>query len=186
MRINSTVAVTLLCISCSVMRAQSAEAGIGELAVFGGGAFGIGTHPFAGGSTGIAFSPYAVALFDFSYLHLGQDTLRRQPGIGAENSNLYDFNVSAHLRYPITRKWAVYGILGPSLLLNNYEVATTSGGGAPAYVTRNDVNFGFHTGGGVRYHVNDRWGIRPELRVVISNQTYVAFSVGVFFSLETF
>jgi hypothetical protein len=182
MRISSTVAAALLCVSCSAVRAQSAESGIGELSVFGGGAFGIGTHPFAGGSTGIAFSPYAVALFDFSYSHLGQDTLRRQSGIAASNSNLYDVNVSAHLRYPITPKWAVYGIVGPSLLFNKYDVATTSG----AYSTRTDVNFGFHTGGGVRYHINDRWGIRPELRVVISNQTYVAFSVGVFFNTETF
>jgi hypothetical protein len=182
MRIGSTLAAALLCVSCSVVRAQSAESGIGELSAFGGGAFGIGTHPFAGGSTGIAFSRYALALFDFSYSHLGQDTLRRQSAIAARNSNLYDFNVSAHIRYPITPKWAVYGIAGPSLLLNNYEVATMSG----AYGTRNDVNFGFHTGGGVRYHVNDRWGIRPELRVVISNQTYVAFSVAVFFNTEWF
>jgi hypothetical protein len=182
MRIASTIVVALLWISCSVMRAQSAESDIGELSVFGGGAFGIGTHPLTGGSTGIAFSRYALALFDFSYVRLGQDTLRRQRNIEARDSNLYDFNVSAHIRYPITPKWAVYGILGPSLLLNTYEVATTSG----TYGTRNDVNFGFHTGGGVRYHVNDRWGIRPELRVVISNQTYIAFSVGVFFNTETF
>jgi hypothetical protein len=181
-KIHTTLSIALLCISCSLVRAQSAESDIGELSVFGGGAFGIGTHPFAGGSTGIAFSRYALPLFDFSFSHFGQDTLRRQPGIATKDSNLYDFNVSAHIRYPITPKWAVYGIVGPSLLLNNYEVASTSGTNG----TRNDVNFGFHTGGGVRYHFNDTWGIRPELRVVISNQTYVTFSVGVFFNTETF
>ena len=35
----------------------------------------------------------------------------------------------------------------------------------------------------MRYHGNAAWGIRPEVRVIISNQTYIAFSVGVIFNV---
>ena len=178
------VVLTFLCLVGPALRAQSGESGIGEVAAFGGGTSGIGSHAFAGGSSGIAFSRYALGVFDVSYSRFGHDTLRKYPGLESQNSNLFDFNVSAHIRFPINRKWAPYGIIGPSLLWNSYQAASAGAGGAGVYVSRNDMNFGFHTGGGVRYHINDNWGIRPEVRVVISNQTYVAFSLGVFFNIE--
>ena len=178
------VVLTFLCLVGPPLLAQSGESGIGEVAAFGGGTSGIGSHAFAGGSSGIAFSRYALGVLDVSYSRFGHDTLRKYPGQESQNSNLFDFNFSAHIRYPINRKWAPYGIVGPSLLWNRYQAASAGAGGAGVYVSRNDMNFGFHTGGGVRYHINDNWGIRPEVRVVISNQTYVAFSLGVFFNIE--
>ena len=166
------------------LRAQSDATG-GELAVYGGGTSGIGTHSLMGASSGIAFSRYALAMLDVSYSRFGNDMLRDWPGRQAQNSNLYDFNVSAHIRIPINRKWAPYAIAGPSVMWNSYEQLVTGAGGSTSTTSRDDVNFGFHTGGGVRYHINENWGIRPEVRVIISNQTYVAFSLGVFFNVES-
>ncbi len=163
--------------------AQSGETG-GELAVYGGGTSGIGMHSFVGASSGVAFSKYALAMLDVSYSRVGNDMLRYWPDRQARDSNLYDFNVSAHIRYPINRKWAPYGILGPSILWNSYEQYATGSGGTTVTTRRDDVNIGFHTGGGVRYHITENWGIRPEVRVVISNQTFVAFSLGFFFNVE--
>ncbi len=164
--------------------AQSDETG-GELAAYAGGTSGIGMHSFVGASSGIAFSKYSLAMVDVSYSRFGNSMLRYWPDRQARDSNLYDFNVSAHIRYPINRRWAPYGIIGPSVLWNSYEQYSTGSGGNTVTVRRDDVNFGFHTGAGVRYHISENWGIRPEVRVVISNQTFVAFSLGFFFNVDS-
>ncbi|MCX6630180.1 MAG: hypothetical protein NTW28_21390, partial [Candidatus Solibacter sp.] len=46
-----------------------------------------------------------------------------------------------------------------------------------------DFDFGFHTGAGLRYYVRENWGIRPELKVIVSKQTYTRLSVGIFYVL---
>ena len=181
---NRTWTILLIAGSlAAALQAQSDEK-TGELAVYGGGTSGIGTHAYAGGSSGIAFSRYAIGMLDVSYSRFGNDTLRRWPDRQARNSNLYDFNVSAHIRYPINQKWAPYAIIGPSVLWNSYDQFHTGPNGDAVGVSKDDLNFGFRTGGGVRYHITENWGIRPEVRVVISNQTYVAFTLGVFFNVE--
>ncbi len=164
--------------------AQSDETG-GELTAYAGGTSGIGMHSFVGASSGIAFSKFAVAMLDVSYSRLGNSMLRYWPDRQARDSNLYDFNVSAHIRFPVNRRWAPYGIVGPGILWNSYEQYATGSAGNTLTVRHDDVNFGFHTGGGVRYHLGENWGIRPEVRVVISNQTFVAFSLGFFFNVDT-
>jgi hypothetical protein len=181
---NRWLFVAVAAASALGLYAQSDATG-GELALFGGGTSNLGVHPFAGASSGIAFSKYAAAILDVSYARFNRRTLRYLPDQQARNSNLYDFNISAHIRYPISRKWAPYGILGPSLLWNSYDQYARGPGGSTFVAHRDDVNFGFHTGGGVRYHINEHVGIRPEVRVVISNQTFIAFSLGFFFNVES-
>lgn len=43
----------------------------------------------------------------------------------------------------------------------------------------------FQTGAGLRYYVGDKWGIRPELKVIISSRTFTAVSMGVFYVLPS-
>ena len=163
--------------------AQSDEVG-GEISGYGG-VFG-GGHGFVGASSGVAFSKYALGLLDVSYARLGTETMRAYtPEQRVEGSNFYDINACAHIRFPINRKLAPYAIIGPSVVWNGYHYGALGPNGARVVISKDDVNFGFHTGGGVRYHVNQNWGVRPEVRVVITNQTFVTFSIGVFFNVDS-
>jgi opacity protein-like surface antigen len=163
--------------------AQSGESEVGEVAAFGGGIAGLGAHPAVGGSTGLAFSRYAVGLIETSYSPLGSDALRKIPaGTLVDTSRLYDFNFSFHIRVPVRERWAPYAILGGGFLWNTFNQSVTGTPGNVASST-STWNFGFHTGGGLRYYIRDNWGICFELRVIVSSQTYTRFSVGIFYVL---
>jgi len=154
-----------------------------EMAGFGGGIFGLGTHPTFGVSSGLAFSRYALGLLEVSYAPSGSDTLLpRADKQSPQNGHLFDFNTSFHIRIPVRERWAPYAIVGGGLLLNSYQAITGSQG---ALMKINDYKFGFHTGGGLRYYVRDNWGIRPEFRVTVGSRTYTRLSVGVFYVLSS-
>jgi opacity protein-like surface antigen len=162
---------------------QSYENDEGEVSGYTGGIFGIGSHPLVGATSGLTFARYGMGLVDISYSPLGQTTLRSRPGTRiVQNSKLFDFNFNLQVRIPVGRQWVPYALFGPSILLDKFRQATVRSDRTAVFSTQNETNFGFRVGGGVRYHVSDNWGIRPEVRVVISNQNYVALSVGVFYT----
>jgi hypothetical protein len=188
------ILATILCglMVPTSMRAQSGDTDVGELAAFGGGAFGIGTHPVVGASSGLAFSKHGMALIEVAFSPLGSDTLRQRTGPPVESSRLYDFNGSFHIRFPVRERWAPYGIVGGGLLFDSFRAVLGGGGVDPdtgevrpggAAVAIDEFNFGFHTGAGLRYHVGQNWGVRPEFKVIISNRTYTRFTVGIFYNL---
>src|SRR5262245_29309320 len=112
LRDRLTLCAILFCLlTLPVLRAQSFEGDEGEVTAFGGGAFAIGTHPVVGGSTGTAFSKYAIGMIEVAFSPMGQDTLRRRIGPTPETSRLFDFNGSFHIQVPIKKRWAPYGIL---------------------------------------------------------------------------
>ena len=171
----------------------------GEVAGFGGTTMGLGkTQPAVGASTGLAFSKYGLGLFEVVFSPLSTDTMRRRP-IGAprvQDSLLFDINGGMHIQIPVRRKWAPYGIVGGGMLLNSFRAVNTAPGeidpstGEPVReggltAAVREVNFAFHTGGGVRYYVKEDWGIRPEFKIIISNQTYTRFTVGIFYNLPS-
>jgi hypothetical protein len=164
----------------SVADAQSSETNMGEVAAFSGGVFGLGAQPTVGGSTGIAFSRYGIALIEAVYAPLGEHTLRRRTGPPAEGSRLYDFNGSVHVRVPVRPRWAPYGILGGGLLFNSFRTIAEAGSDSDRI---HEFNFGFHTGAGLRYHIGQSWGVRPEFKVILSNRNYTRFTVGIFYNL---
>jgi hypothetical protein len=156
------------------------QANAGEVAVFGGGSFGLGAHPTIGGSTGVGFARHAMALFEVAYTPMGQDTLRRAPPmVSQQSSRMFDFNVSFHIKAQLGERWAPYAILGGGLLWNPYRYATPS----QAWSDSSEVNFGFHTGGGVRYYLRPDFGFRPECRIIISTRTHARVTVGFFYHL---
>jgi hypothetical protein len=160
--------------------AQSSDNGIGELGIFGGAAFGPGSHGTVGGSTGLAFSRYGIVLLEAAYVHLDKDTMRPRPAdAGVRESRLFDFNVSCHVRVPVRERWAPYGILGGGLLWNNFGYTPVVGIGAPVVTRRDEFNFGFHTGGGLRYYFREDWGIRSEFKVIVGARTYTRVSIGI-------
>jgi hypothetical protein len=88
------------------------------------------------------------------------------------------------VQIPLQRRWQPYGILAAGLLYSTFQVASINAAGVMSFVGRNDINFEFQTGGGVRYFIADNWGVRPELKVIVSNRTYTRFTIGVFYRLH--
>ena len=184
-----TIACWML-VSPALMSAQFVD-GAGEVTAFGGGTFGLGgAHPAVGASSGTSFSRYAIGLIEAAFSPLGDETLRRRMGAPAERSRLFDFNFSVHVQVPVRRRWAPYGIVGAGLLFDAFRVIPTgalpdeAGQTQPAVVFAVDeFNFGFHTGGGVRYYIREDWGIRPEFKVIVSNRTYTRFTIGIFYKM---
>jgi opacity protein-like surface antigen len=170
------------CVFLQRVNGQASERDIREVTAYTGGVTGLGSHSFVGASDGIAFAKYGVAMIEFSYSPLGNQTLRSLSGLIVRQSHLYDINATGHIRFPIGKRWAPYALLGPSVLWNSYQFTHSNEAGS-VWNSRTDANFGFHAGGGFRFHINEHWGLRPEMRVIISNQTYVAFSIGVFFNV---
>jgi hypothetical protein len=165
----------------TALSAQPGATDVGEVSGFGGGSFGLGTHPVVGAASGYAFSRYAMGLLEVSYTALQNDTLRhRDPGMTPQDSHLFDFNFGFHIRVPVRDRWAPYGIVAGGILFDSFQAVTGPQG---ALLKIDDFKFGFHTGGGVRYYIREDWGIRPEFRVIISTRKYTRFSVGVFYNL---
>lgn len=163
---------------------QSAETGVGEVAAFGGGTFGLGSHPAVGGSTGRAFSRYALGVIETAFSPLGSSSVRPAPAGGPiDTSRLYDFNLALHIRVPVRERWAPYAILGGGLLWNTFDQKASGPQGTASIRHYDNFDFGFHTGAGMRYYIRDNWGVRPEFRVIVSKQTFTRFSVGIFYIL---
>lgn len=183
--VGNTAVVALVAISWfrpAVAVAQPPDSEAGEVAGFVGGAFGMGTKPTAAGSAGVAISRYAMALFDTSFLPMGQHTIQPWPPRSTvDRSYLLDFGVDFHIRIPIKERWAPYGIVGTGLLWNMVRQHTVNSQGQTMVNHYDQFNGALHTGAGLRYYISPNWGIRPEVKVVVSKQTYVQAMVGIFY-----
>jgi hypothetical protein len=179
------VLVAALCmLAPAVLYAQADETDVGEAAAFTGGAFGLGSHPIVGGSLGTTFWRYGMALIETSFSPLDSNTLRVLPGApAAQTSHLYDLNLSVHIRIPVRRRWAPYAILGGGFLWDKYNLNLVGPQGVAAVSRYTNFNFGFHTGAGLRYYIRENWGIRPEVKVVVSTRPYTRVSMGIFYVL---
>jgi hypothetical protein len=100
-------------------------------------------------------------------------------------SYLIDFGIDFHIRIPVKERFAPYAIAGTGLLWNMVRQETVDANRIPVVRHYNQFNAALHTGGGVRYYINENWGIRPELRVIVSKQVYTTFSMGVFYVLPS-
>src|SRR5579863_3424573 len=118
------LAIAICASAPAVLLAQSGDIDTGEVASFSGVSLGLGGHPVVGVSSGTAFSPYGMLLFEASYIPLGQDSLRVGDfGSSLQANRLLDFNLGFHIRVPVRPRWAPYAILGGGLLWDSF--ATT-------------------------------------------------------------
>ena len=165
-----------------VASAQSGETDAGEVAALGGIAFETGTKPALTGSTGISISRYAMAVFDTSFLPLGQHTIQSWPDRSTvDKSYLFDFGLDFHIRIPVKARWAPYGIAGAGLLWNRVRQNAVGPNGVAVVNHYEQFNGALHTGAGLRYYVGQNWGIRPEVKVIVSKHTYTQVLMGIFY-----
>ncbi len=180
-RFNSTLAVVALLAVTQGLFAQVSATNDGELSVYGGGTFGMGTHGFVGGGTGLGFSRYGMAFIEASYSPLGHEVLwPRRDVQSPQQSHLFDVMATTHIRIPIRERWAPYGLIGGGLVFNKFRAYSGPQG---ALIGMDDFKVAFQTGGGVRYYVGENWGIRPEFRIVFSTRTYTRMAIGVFYNV---
>lgn len=162
--------------------AQGDGAPLGEVAGFAGVAFGADARPTPGGSAAAYLSRYAMLQFETSFIPLGQHTIQPWPARPeVSRSHLYSFAIDLHIRIPVRERWEPYVIVGTPLLWDTFLQSTVGPHGVPVVYHRNQLNGGFDTGGGVRYYIGRKWGIRPEFKVIASQSTYTRLSIGVFY-----
>ncbi len=156
-----------------------------EVSGFAGLIAGAGTHPVAGASFGLATSSHLMPVFEFSYMSLGSDILKPPFPITeastVSDSRAYDFNAGLHILLPVKSikpvPYLAVGLGAVHAIFNEVHapfLPRSSG-------EYSDTRFAFHAGGGLRFHVTDRLGIRPELKIFTGPSTYARLSVGVFY-----
>jgi hypothetical protein len=168
--------------------AQSGEDNVGEIAGLGGVAFGgsSGTQPTATGGAGVAFSRHGMVFVDTLFMPLGSRTIQDWPARATvDRSDLLDFSVDFHIRFPVKQRLAPYGILGVGLLWDLVRQDTVNRRGLPVVRKFDQFNGAFHTGGGLRYYISPNWGIRPEFKVIVSKHVYTSVAFGVFYVTPT-
>ena len=181
------IAAAVMVLVPMIALGQSDETDNGEVAGYSGGAFGLGSHPVVGASTGAGFARYAMGIIDISYTPFGENTLRVRPANEiVRHSGVYDFNFGIHIRIPVTKRLAPYAIVGAGLMYDTFDLAKATVPGTAVFQSHSETYFGFHTGAGLRYYVREHWGIRPETKVVMSNRTYVSASIGIFYVLPSY
>ena len=165
----------------SPARAQ-AETDVGEVSALGGATFGIGAKPAISASAGLAFSKYGMGLVTVTFMPMGQHTLHGSvPPSTIDNSYAFDFGADFHIRIPIGERWAPYGIGGAGLMWNVIKQGAVDSNGIRVVRHLDQFNGALHTGAGLRYYIRQDWGIRPELKVIVSKQVYTQFMVGLFY-----
>jgi opacity protein-like surface antigen len=158
--------------------AQS-EDSVGEVGAYAGVSMGsLGARPVFGGTTGIAYK-WAVGMIDTSFIPAGNRTLRHyaEP---AGKSELFDFNFTVQIKVPASRRWQPYGVFGPAMLYNRFQLQRTRPNGTPYMKGLQDFKFGWDVGAGVRYYAADNWGVRAEYRYTITAQNFGRITLGVF------
>ena len=169
------------------LAAQSGDADMGEVAVLGGASFGTGAHPLIGGSTGLSFSKYVIGVIEGSYQPLGQHTLQSWPAQSTvRDSHLWDFDFSLHIRVPVRERWEPYGIAGVGFLWNHVNQNGLGPQNNNVIYHLDQFNGSFVTGGGLRYYLGENWGVRPQLKVIVSTRIYTQLSIGLFYNSNSF
>ncbi len=178
MRMTKRGCLLLLLAIPGLLSAQSS--GTGEVYAYGG--VRDGSHGTVGSGAGVLFAKYGAYFIDVGYTSLGTGTVRHDYQT-VRQSRLYDFAILGHVRIPVSSKIEPYAIVGAGAFYNTFQVPAPAPYPPGSWTGKSSVNFAFHTGGGVRYYIHQDWGIRPELKVSISGQTYVGFSIGFFYQL---
>ena len=175
--------VTAVCwLTPLALQAQAGDSEAGEVAALGGLSAGGGLHPVVSASTGLAFSRHGMGLISVSFIPLGNSTIQDWPARSSiQRSYLYDFGADFHVRIPIGERLSPYAIAGAGVLWNTVRANTFNALGIPIVRGYDQINGGLHTGGGVRYYINKDWGIRPEVKVIVSKHTYVQLMFGFFY-----
>ncbi len=114
-----------------------------------------------GGGVQIGIAPRWLFAGEFGYL----------PVKSYVNGQTYDFNV--HFLFPTHRESFTPYVLGGL----GFQHFSTSFG----RFSQGTTHVGLNIGGGVRWKFSEHWGLRPELKIFLSNNTNARYSLGLFY-----
>lgn len=170
--VNSVIAFVFAC-SCGTAYAQEVNKGDVEVMGFAGGVTDGGGATFGGGAH-YALSPRLLVAAEAGYL-TGSDDFS---GFGADvDSYGFSFDMNLHYLFPQTNtpKFTPYLLAGVGYLRAK---ATATISGMEFDATASDA--GLNIGGGGRWQVGSRWGLKPEIKILIADDTSVRFAVGIY------
>ena len=155
--------------TASVVRAGSYEVG-----GFVGASYGIDKSRFMGGANvTYAASKYILPYTEFSYFPgIGRKQSLTIPGLTrpvdiSYNIPLTDFHGGVHIRLPIRELPIVpYGVFGVGMIHAPARQFNVNVEGIPvAFTSAASNNAAVNFGGGLRYYINQRFGVRAEAKL---------------------
>ena len=153
--------------------AQEVSTGDVEVMGFVGGVTDGGGATFGGG-VHYAFSSRLLLAVEAGYLTGSEDF----SGFGVDvDSHGFSFDVNLHYLFPQTNtpKFTPY-VLGGIGYLRASASFTVAG----STFDESASDTGLNIGGGVRWQVGSRWGLKPEIKVLIADDSSVRFAVGIY------
>jgi outer membrane protein with beta-barrel domain len=143
---------------------------------------GIGTHGAFGGSVGGAVNEHVLVYGEFLYIPLGSSTVSV---LGVNRSvSARAFNFDGGLQYQFRKYGSMvpYAGVGLGLLHSTADISNNFTFQGLNFSTGGSSNdFYVNLGGGVRYYVNEQWGVRPEFTIFAGPNTFVRIGAGVFY-----
>ncbi len=152
----------------------------GQLEVTGqvGVVSGIGTHGAFGGSVGTGLSENVLAYGEFLFIPLGSTTI----GNGTLSARSYNFDGGLQYQFRKHGSMVPYGNVGLGVLHSSASLPSTFTFQGFNFNTGGSANdFYANLGGGIRYYVSDKWGVRPEFTIFAGSNTFVRVGAGIFY-----
>ena len=169
-------AFALLLTFSSEARSQQPAEGEAEVLGFVGGVTDGGGATFGGG-VHYAFTPRVLLAVEAAYLTGGQGF----SGFGVDvDSHGFSIDGNLHYLFPSTTnvRFTPYLLGG----IGYVRATMTVSGSTSGSVSGSDT--GLNIGGGARWQAGDNWGLRPEVKVLVSDNSSVRFSVGIYWRLD--
>lgn len=173
MRLVKCVVAFVLACGWGTAYAQEVNKGDAEVMGFVGGVTDGGGATFGGG-VHYAFSPRLLMAVEVGYLTGSEDF----SGFGGDvDSYGFSFDVNLHYLFPQTNtpKFTPYVLAGVGYLRAK---ATATVDGMDFDATASDT--GLNIGGGARWQVGSRWGLKPEIKILIADNSSLRFAVGIY------
>jgi hypothetical protein len=183
----------LFSLAASAQNVPYVRAGSFEVGPFVGASYGlVNAQYMVGGNVTFAVNKFVLPYFEYTYLPKvaapAPSSLLNfalPPGAtftSQENISFSDFHGGVHLRFPIREKpivpYLAFGVGGldhfsasGTVTVRNPDGTQFSGIG---FKEAGAVDFAVNAGGGLRYYINQRWGLRVEAKVYKPTGTYTS------------
>ena len=177
-RVAAGFAFMLGVVGTSTATAQQLTPGQTEGAAYVGGVTDGGGLTFGGGLH-YAYDTRWLFVGEVGYLTGGDDFVAAVPGVGiAVESSAISVDLNAHYLFPqsVKQELTPYLLVGLGFLRAS---ATTTFFGTTTSMS--DTDAGLNIGAGARWQGGLNWGVQPELKVFVSDNSSVRFSVGLYY-----
>jgi opacity protein-like surface antigen len=177
-RVAAGLALFLVLAGASTATAQQLASGQAEAVGFGGGVTD-GGGLTVGGGIHYAYDSRWLFAGELGYLTGGNDFETVLPGVGVDfESKAISVDLNAHYLFPQSTNHAFTPYLLVGLGVLRASASTTVFG---VSTSASDTEAGLNIGGGTRWQGGANWGVRPEVKVFVAENSSVRFSVGLYY-----